>query len=115
MPALSSGQLELLKALATAQSAVPKGGHKQFMTTSTFDGVAVILADGRTNLPLDTTDLDQLVDAGLVKITRQRGHGDMSGIVTAQGLAFLEAQEVHSVQSAAVDSGAAQTGDKRNA
>ncbi|MBI1944531.1 MAG: toll/interleukin-1 receptor domain-containing protein [Deltaproteobacteria bacterium] len=83
---LSEEQLQLLRQLATAQQATPKGGHKEFLTASSFDGVVVILADGHTNVPLDTPDLDALVDAGLVRITHRRSHGDVNGYVTNTGV-----------------------------
>lgn len=114
MAALSPDQKALLAVMANAQASVPKGGHKEFLTASSFDGVVMILPDGSSNLPLDTTDLDELVEAGLVKVTAHRDHGDMNGVVTSQGFAFLEAEATHSVQSAASGSANATASAKRS-
>ncbi|MEW5849138.1 MAG: hypothetical protein AB2A00_09995 [Myxococcota bacterium] len=92
-PSISSGrispdQLALLTALARAQLQVPKGKHKEFMTTSSFSGTAVVLADGATNVAIDRTDLHVLEEHGLVRLTRHQSRGDVSGFVTEAGMAF---------------------------
>lgn len=114
MVALTPEQKALLAALARAQAQVPKGQHKGFLTASSFSGVAVILPDG-VNLPLDMTDLNELVDAGFVKITAHRDHGDVNGFVTSAGSAFLEVEATHSVQSASRASVVGASNVKRSA
>lgn len=86
--ALDDDQLALLRVLADAQRRVPKGGHEEFLTASSNDGVVVIAADGE-NHDLRQTDLSELEDRGLVEITTHRAHGDVNGFVTKRGFALV--------------------------
>jgi hypothetical protein len=113
MATLTSDQKELLDALADAQSKVPKGGYKQFMTASAFSGVNIVLADGVTQLPLDTTDLDQLVESGFVRIDGRLADGDVAGVVTPKGLAFVREHRIQTGPATTAPTAMHSTSSKR--
>lgn len=81
---LTERQIELLKALVEAQQSVPDGKHIDFLTVSTIGGTSIILPLGE-NRPLNRQDLDELIDQGLVRITKTQNYGDINGHVTNQG------------------------------
>jgi len=86
---LRKRQKDLLITLGAAQEAVADGELPDFATATTFGGATLILPNGE-NLPLNRHDLDELVDSGLVRVTRFHRHGDISGTVTNAGLNLAE-------------------------
>lgn len=88
---LRKRQTELLRKLAEAQEAVPEGQPIDFLTSSSFDGIAIILPTGES-FPLNRHDLDELIDRGLVRVTLTREYGDINGHVTNDGFEFVQTQ-----------------------
>ncbi len=83
---LTTRQQDLLARLAEAQLAVSVGGHTDFLTATDNEGSELILPDGRTTIPVDLGDLDELAAQGLIRLELQGRHGDKSGRVTNRGL-----------------------------
>lgn len=86
---LTKRQLDLLGALGEAQESVPAGQPVDFLTISTFEGTDILLPTQK-EMPLNRQDLDELIDQGLVRVTKMRDHGDVNGHVTNLGYARLE-------------------------
>ncbi|BAS29370.1 hypothetical protein [Limnochorda pilosa] len=87
MAELTPDQLELLQGLADAVRRVPKGQPKEFLASSDQEGSEVLaLAGHYRHHGVSPSDLEELADQGLVRITERRRYGDLLFSVTNRGM-----------------------------
>lgn len=84
---LTREQLELLRELVGAVREVPPGQSKAFITASSMEGTSVLaLAGDYRREHVSKSDIVELADQRLIRITEYRKYGDLCFYVTNRGM-----------------------------